>query len=199
MSRDTFVEQARRAQIVAAAVDVLAEEGFKAATIARIAERAGVSKGLVLYHFADKADLMRQTLFNTFEQITSDVAEAVTPNAALPELLRDVVRTTIINWAPQTKPRRAIEQIIINAGIASTPGDATISFTERESLDAAHEKLFRAGQDAGLFRAFDTRAMAVAYQGAIDATLKYLDHHPEVDVEAHADQLADLLLAAVTA
>ena len=37
----TFIETARRAQIVAAAIDTIAELGYGQASLARIAERAG--------------------------------------------------------------------------------------------------------------------------------------------------------------
>lgn len=41
----TFIEQARRRQIVEAAVATVAEQGFGAASLAAIARTAGVSKG----------------------------------------------------------------------------------------------------------------------------------------------------------
>ncbi|MGA9830159.1 MAG: TetR family transcriptional regulator, partial [Trebonia sp.] len=44
----TFIETARRAQIMAAAIDTIAELGFGQASLARIAERAGTSKGVIL-------------------------------------------------------------------------------------------------------------------------------------------------------
>jgi AcrR family transcriptional regulator len=46
-------QMARRDQIVGAAVDVLLAEGVHACTVRAIAARAGVSKGVVHYYFAD--------------------------------------------------------------------------------------------------------------------------------------------------
>jgi AcrR family transcriptional regulator len=54
----TFIEQARRAQIVAAAVEVIAEVGYAKASLAAIAVRAGISKGVISYHFSGKDELM---------------------------------------------------------------------------------------------------------------------------------------------
>ena len=52
-TRRSFTEGARRAQIVQAAIETIAEAGFRHATFARIAERAGLSStGLISYHFA---------------------------------------------------------------------------------------------------------------------------------------------------
>jgi Bacterial regulatory proteins, tetR family len=45
----TFIEAARRNQIVAAAIDTIAEVGYARASFARIAARAGISPGLISY------------------------------------------------------------------------------------------------------------------------------------------------------
>ncbi len=58
----TFITSARRAQIVAAAIDTIAELGYGQASLARIAERAGTSKGVLTYHFAGKQDLIRAVI-----------------------------------------------------------------------------------------------------------------------------------------
>lgn len=48
----------RRRQILAAFARVLAHHGFAGATIAAIAQEAGVTPGLVHYHFESKAELL---------------------------------------------------------------------------------------------------------------------------------------------
>lgn len=47
-----------RESLVAAAIEVLAEVGYAAATTAAIAERAAVSRGAIQYHFESKNDLV---------------------------------------------------------------------------------------------------------------------------------------------
>lgn len=49
--------EARRAAILAAARSVFAEHGYAKATIRQIAQRAGVTHGLVVLHFSTKAQL----------------------------------------------------------------------------------------------------------------------------------------------
>lgn len=48
----------RRAELTAAFARVLAEHGYAGATIAAVAQEAGVSPGLVHHHFASKEDLL---------------------------------------------------------------------------------------------------------------------------------------------
>lgn len=52
----------RRAEITAAFARVLARQGYAGATIAAVAQEAGVAPGLVHHHFADKADLLDSLL-----------------------------------------------------------------------------------------------------------------------------------------
>ncbi|SHL38600.1 transcriptional regulator, TetR family [Pseudonocardia thermophila] len=51
-------EASARERILAAAEELFAEHGFEATPISRIADRAGVPKGLVHYYFARKPDLL---------------------------------------------------------------------------------------------------------------------------------------------
>ncbi len=49
---------ARRAEIVSAFARVLADHGFAGATIAAVAQEAGIAAGLIHHHFQDKEDLL---------------------------------------------------------------------------------------------------------------------------------------------
>ena len=49
---------ARRAELTEAFARVLARHGYAGATVAAVAEEAGVAPGLVHHHFASKADLL---------------------------------------------------------------------------------------------------------------------------------------------
>lgn len=64
--RRSFIEEARRRQILALAVEVLAEGGYAHASLARIAKHAGISKGVISYHFDGKDDLMTQVVIQLF-------------------------------------------------------------------------------------------------------------------------------------
>jgi AcrR family transcriptional regulator len=58
----TARRQATRRKLYAAAVKLIAEQGFSATTVDEIAERAGVAKGTVYYNFGSKSDLIAQLL-----------------------------------------------------------------------------------------------------------------------------------------
>lgn len=58
----TDADGAKRARILDAAEQQFADRGFDATPTARIAEEAGVPKGLVFYYFPRKADILRSLL-----------------------------------------------------------------------------------------------------------------------------------------
>ncbi|WP_409496972.1 TetR family transcriptional regulator [Amycolatopsis sp. cmx-11-12] len=63
----TFTESARRAQIVAAAIETIAGLGYARASFAQIAKEAKLSStGLISYHFANKEELVRTVLEDVF-------------------------------------------------------------------------------------------------------------------------------------
>lgn len=53
---------ARRAQLIEATIEVLAERGYARATLSDVAKRAGLSHGLVNFHFQSKDLLLSETL-----------------------------------------------------------------------------------------------------------------------------------------
>jgi len=58
----TQSRDARRAQVIEATIQSLAERGFSRTTVTDVAARAGISHGLVLFHFQSKDNLLAETL-----------------------------------------------------------------------------------------------------------------------------------------
>lgn len=52
------IEQLRRQELAAAAYEILQEEGIVGTTLAKVADRAGMSKGIVLHYFNGKDELL---------------------------------------------------------------------------------------------------------------------------------------------
>ncbi|WP_246209650.1 TetR family transcriptional regulator C-terminal domain-containing protein [Pikeienuella piscinae] len=60
--RRTRIQTENRLRIVAAAIDIFAQDGFRGATVDAIAERAGMSKPNLLYYFPSKEAIYREVL-----------------------------------------------------------------------------------------------------------------------------------------
>ncbi len=93
MTRAEQREQTR-ARIVEAAVESFAELGFDASSTRDIASRAGVTQGLLTYHFSSKGDLWRAAadqIFNAF-----DLPERPAPSAGVDDdTAREAIRSYV--------------------------------------------------------------------------------------------------------
>ncbi len=77
----------RRKQLVTAAIAAIHEHGFANATVARIARGAGVSPGIVHHYFADKDELLFETMRSLLHDLRRDTVArqraADTPRARI--------------------------------------------------------------------------------------------------------------------
>lgn len=64
-----------RSLIVSAAYQLLAEEGYDAATMKQIANAAGVAPGLIHYYFSSKDQLLQEVLYTAGEQYVKEVEQ----------------------------------------------------------------------------------------------------------------------------
>ncbi len=84
MRRTAEDTAATRAALVDAALHTFAREGVDRATLAGIAEAAGVTRGAVYHHFADKEALLGAVLGETWEVVAAPVWAALdTPGLPL--------------------------------------------------------------------------------------------------------------------
>ncbi|MDZ4394568.1 TetR/AcrR family transcriptional regulator [Cypionkella sp.] len=77
-------EERRREDLIAAALDLVAEGGLHAATVRAIADRAGVTPGLIRHYFTSKEELTRVAYQRLMEQMTRDSAAVLLDGANNP-------------------------------------------------------------------------------------------------------------------
>jgi AcrR family transcriptional regulator len=191
----TFTSAARRAQFVAAAIDTIAEVGYPRATLGRIAERVGVSKGVICYHFAGKDELVQEVIADIAARGGAFVyARALTlPTAA--ERLRGWIATILEYTAAHRTEAVAFHEIA-----AGSRGDAAVSAAMKEltaGVAPAVQGLFADGQASGEFREdFDPESAATALLAIIDAVPPRMARDPDFDVARYGREVAGLFDAA---
>jgi AcrR family transcriptional regulator len=75
-----------RARILEAALQVFAERGYNAASIAEIGERAGIAKSVMYHHFGSKAGLYEAVVEAQTADLVEEVAAALPEDPAAPRL-----------------------------------------------------------------------------------------------------------------
>ena len=71
------IEKIRRTELAEAALATLAEYGFSGTTVSRVAERAGMSQGLVHHYFKSKSDLLQAAMRQLNASSRDEVLERV--------------------------------------------------------------------------------------------------------------------------
>lgn len=109
MTRRTQADRlaATRNTLIAAAGDLLVEQGWAQATSVAVCARAGLTRGAFVHHFDGLPDLFAAVLAKSYDEIAAEVE----PDRALRSIVEMVERT----WAISRKPRY---KIVLEAWLA---------------------------------------------------------------------------------
>lgn len=123
-SRSTQKKQARRPtarsertriEVLNAAAECISQDGYAASSTVRIAEQAGVSWGVLQYHFGDKEALMTAVLDYGMEQIEARFAEIIATGIHAPTLEQRLRVLAEEVWKIYSTPlARAATEVVIN-------------------------------------------------------------------------------------
>ncbi len=159
-------EETRREALIAATLDLVAEGGGQNATVRAIADRAGVTPGLIRHYFAGKDELVRAAYRQFMERMTADSLAALAgagdePAARLAHFVTASLRPPVVDplrlglWAGfLTAVRRDPEMKAIHR---------QTYHGYRDILEGLIAALDRPGVDAA-----QTHAEAIACNGVID-------------------------------
>lgn len=161
----SFIEEARRAQIVDSAIDVIAEAGYPQASMARIAGHAGISRGLISYHFANKADLLTEVVTKVYLDGAQFMGPRIEAEITARSQLYGYIAANLEFMRANPNRMAALIEIFTRASREELAG---LDDLDPDAALAPLEGLFRAGQATGEFRNFDVRTMAHAVRNVID-------------------------------
>lgn len=191
----TFTERGRRQQLIEATIDLISTRGYPATSLSAIAERAGLSKAAVLYHFSSKDNLTRAALEQVMAQFRAHVGERVARAAGPRDAIVAYVRAMIGYQQAHRRQVRVITEMLLDdegGTRLKTPGSHD-THGRRQALAA----LLMEGQKAGVLREFDVQVVALAIGGAIDGVIAHWLVHPELDLDAAAAELEEFTLHAI--
>jgi TetR/AcrR family transcriptional regulator, fatty acid metabolism regulator protein len=189
----TFTQQKRRDQLVHCMIEAIAEVGFARASVGEVARRAGVSKGVVTYHFAAKDDLIRAVIAD----VIASMAEYLEPRilAAEPAQFPErFIAAYVTAWAGyyRSHARQVLALVRTFNAFRDESGRPNPAFGVRAGEVAAIEHVLRAGQDMGRLGSFDPHVMAAVIKVAVDDLLTQFVNDPDLDLEGYAAQLVTL-------
>ena len=182
-SNRSFIETARRAQIVAAAIDTIAELGYARASFAQIARRAGLSStGLISYHFGGKDELIAAVVDEVVGAMGRFMGDRMRTASAPREALLVYIEGNVEFIASHRSEMKALLDVFMNGGFH-------YDTDSEQAVLSPVEEILRAGQAAGEFRGFDTKVMSTLIQRAIDGLPFLLAAEPDLDLNAYASEV----------
>lgn len=188
--RPTFIEQARRAQILAAASRTVADVGYAHASLARIAAEAGVSKSVISYHFAGKDELLVRLVTEFFEATWDHMAGQLSAQPTAMGKIRAWIRGQLDYFGQHRTRFLAMAEIV--AHHRAPDGSRPFAGDEAEELDALTE-ILEEGQRGGEFRDFDARSVAAIVIQCTEGVLGRWALDDGVDLEKQAADLVDFI------
>jgi TetR/AcrR family fatty acid metabolism transcriptional regulator len=188
--RSSFIEAARRAQIIECTIEAIASLGMAQASLAQIAARAGISKGVISYYFGSKDALIDQVVAEIYEAAVQVVEPQVAAQPTVRLMLQVYISAAVEYIGTHRTQMMALIEIATN--YCTKDGQPLFTAETEEPILVALDALLHKGQQEGDFRPFDLRVMAVTIRRAIDAVPPLLAANPDLDVKAYARELATL-------
>ena len=191
--------EARSGEILDAALAVFSEEGFSAAKMEAVANRAGLSKGAVYLYFKSKDAILEALIERSVGELARNTAKIVEQFAAVDpvDTYRNLLRamfTAIANPSINAAPRIVFAEAGRNAKLARYYREHVIDIGK-----AAIGVLIEAGIARGKFRHIDREVAMRCIAGPAIAQLMLtvvfaLPDDPRLDPTQLADDISDVVL-----
>ena len=188
--RPSFTHLARREQMIQATIETVAATGLQQATLAKIADRLGIAKGGIIYHFDGRDQLIDAALTQVYERIGQAVEDHVAGAAST----RDGVRRYITALMGYLDEHRLEVRLIAEA--FARPQDPERADEQVESRWRNLAELIEAAmaeEATSHSGALDPKVLAISVSGAIDALIAQGLREPDFDVKQAAEGLAQAI------
>jgi len=192
-SKQSFITEARREQIIEATIQTLDEIGYVKASLAQIAKRAGISTALISYHFSDKSDLMNHLLMKLVESSTSYILERVHQENTPQEKINTFIFASLDYQVTHPAHNTALIEIIFHARTSDNTPYYKLSDDEEDLMLKELRLILQNGQDAGVFGDFNIDVMANMIQGAIGEYMFNPSLTKKVDLKTYSNELIKIV------
>lgn len=184
-------------QIIRCAIEALAEVGYAGASLAEIARRAGVSKGVVSYYFDGRDDLLGHVLLDVYTRAGAAIAERTAAGQDPAAVVRGYIEANLAFLGEHPADVAAVVEVAANA--RRPDGSLRFGPGGEDPVLAHLEQLLRDGQATGAFGDFDARSLAILIRGAIDTASGRLATDPAFDLAAYTGLLVSVVEKATNA
>ncbi len=189
--------EARRRQILAAAIEVFARKGFHSANVSDVAARAGVSQGTIYLYFKSKEELLETALLSFFEDFGEQAMPALAGRPTAAAELRALGRS----MAEFCRAAEGLFPLFLGYWASSPRRDLasqlwTDLLVQYKDLIVA---IILKGIHRGEFMSVDAEPLVWAMMAAYDGLAAYLMLMPDLDLERTIEVFVETLLRGLIA
>jgi TetR/AcrR family transcriptional regulator, fatty acid metabolism regulator protein len=160
-------QEAKRRQIMEAAVRAFARKGYHACRVGEIAEEAGVAYGLVYHYFGSKEEVLEEIFRDTWTQMIARIGEVADSGDSAPEQVRKVTALLLRTWRRDPD----LVRVLVHE-VTRSPEQLKRQIDEIGHAYQALEQIVVNGQKTGEFRDdIDTKLAAIVFYGALEEVL----------------------------
>jgi len=189
----SFIESARRIQIMEATVEVLAEVGFINTSFARIADKAGIAPSLISYHFKNKDELTREVFWSISRQRQQHITNEILKCTTATDKLQAALESDLTYMGDRPHYFQALAEIMFAS--RTDNGALIYMLAERDAKPRTTIRdILVSGQEGGEFGEFDATNLAFIIEAARDSFLAQLPMNPRLDLEKFTPALINFAL-----
>jgi AcrR family transcriptional regulator len=188
----SFIEEARRQQIVKTAIETIAQQGISQASLAEIARKAGCSKGVISYHFNGKDELIEEILSSLMREPAGFIKERVSQSDTALGKLRAYVEA---NFDFMEAHRDGYVALVDLWGSRGSPQE-TNRFNAEAYEPSRHylAKILEDGRKRGELRQLPVSTTASLIQAAIDGIMLQWVFDPDaIDLKACSTEIVEMV------
>jgi AcrR family transcriptional regulator len=186
----SFIEEARKKQIIDATIAAVAETGYAGASLAKLAARAKISKSIISYHFAGKDELLEQTVHQIYREIWRAVRPRLLEETTAAGQLRAYIEAEFAYLEMNRAQLLTISYILMNH--RDRHGRLYLhEAAEKENL-ATLGRMLEQGQKSGEFRNFAVLPMAATLMHSINGALGQWAANPKLSLADYARELVTI-------
>lgn len=190
----TFIEEARRTQIIDATIEVLADYGYINLSFARIAKHAGISPSLISYHFKDKQDLINEVIMVIAGNRIAHSMQSIASFTTAKDRLKAVIEADLAYMGTRPKHFQAMVEITFNS--RDSAGKIVYLGDEDDPMVTMLCDILESGQKNGEFGEFDAYNLAMIIDGARDTFLAQLPLRAGFNLENFTKSIVEFAVSA---
>lgn len=181
-------------RVLDSAVELFAQQGYDATSVAQVIHRAGLTKGGFYHHFASKQALLYEVygdlITRQLAALDEILARRLDPAATLRAIITDLVESTAASARPAMVFWRELHRL---------DDEGTARYRQqRRSYHDAVQRLIRSGQDSGVFaRVASPEMITFTIFGVINELPLWYRPSGRKKPAQIASELADTVLAAL--